>query len=206
MLTRVSNIETFRRWRLDEEQTAADLVARLTDFQPTEPMLAGTAFHKALEQATEGDYEWLEANGYRFRMMQPFSIYEPTPTLALPDVRELRAYGQYGPLTVTGQVDALHGKRVEDHKTTASFRPDGYLEGCQWRFYLDIFDADIFRWNVFQITPVRGKAMTYTVAPPQLLEQVRYPGLHNDCERLAADYYEFACRHMPDHMPALVAA
>ena len=51
MLARVSSIETFRRWRLDEEQDAADLIARLTDFQPTEAMEAGTAFHKALELA-----------------------------------------------------------------------------------------------------------------------------------------------------------
>lgn len=194
MLARVSHIETFRRWRLDEDQDAADLVARLMGFQPTEAMLAGTAFHKALEDAVPGDYDRLEANGYTFLL--------PDAEIALPDVRELRAYGGYGPLSVTGQVDALHGKRVEDHKTTASFRPDGYLEGCQWRFYLDIFGADVFRWNVFEIVPVRDEDKTYTVKPPHTLEQYRYPGLHDDCMALAADFYEFAAIHLTQQKAA----
>lgn len=189
MLARVSNLETFRRWRLDEEQDVADLVARLTDFQPTEPMLAGTAFHKALELAQPGDYDVLSANGYTFLMPEDAAI-------ELPSVRELRCSAQYGPLRVTGQVDALHGLRVEDHKTTAYFNADTYLEGYQWRFYLDIFGAEVFRWNVFVISPVRGQPMTYEVAPPQTLEMCRYPGLHSDCMALAADYHAFAIRHL----------
>lgn len=196
MLARVSSIETFRRWRLDEDMTAADLVARLTDFQPTPAMLAGTAFHKALEDAEPGEYGELAANGYTFLL--------PDAHIALPDIRELRAYGRYGPLAVTGQVDGLHGKRVEDHKTTASFRPDGYIEGCQWRFYLDIFGADVFRWNVFEVVEVDD--MTYRVKPPHILEQCRYPGLHDDCMDLAREFYQFAAEHIPNHNPNLEAA
>jgi hypothetical protein len=198
MLARVSSIETFRRWRLDESQDAADLVARLTDFQPTEAMLAGTAFHAALEVAKPGDYDQLHAQGYTFLL--------PDAEIALPDIREVRAFGNYGPLTVTGKLDTLHGKRVEDHKTTASFRPDGYLEGCQWRFYLDLFGADVFRWNVFEIAPVKGQDKTYTVKAPQLLEQCRYPGMHDDCMDLARDFYAFAKQHIPNHHPELEAA
>lgn len=198
MLARVSSIETFRRWRLDEEQDAADLVARLTDFQPTEAMLAGTAFHKALEHAPPGEYDELSADGFVFVL--------PDSDLALPDIRELRAYGRYGLLAVTGQVDGLHGKRVEDHKTTAYFRPDGYLEGCQWRFYLDIFGADVFRWNVFEIAPMSDEERVYMVKPPHVLEQYRYPGLHDDCMDLARDFFEFARVYLPDHKPNLEAA
>lgn len=198
MLARVSSIETFRRWRQDDDQGAADLVARLTDFQPTEAMLAGTAFHKTLEVSAPGDYAQLQAHGYTFLL--------PDAELALPNIRELRAYGDYGSLTVTGCVDALHGKRVEDHKTTATFRPDGYLEGCQWRFYLDLFGADVFRWNVFELTPIKGQEKTYRVGSPQTLEQCRYPGLHDDCMDLARDFYAFASEHLPNHTPQLEQA
>ncbi len=198
MLTRVSSIETFRRWRLDDEATADDLVARLTDFQPTEAMLAGTAFHRALELAAPGDYSTLTANGYTFIL--------PDAEIALPDVRELRAFGAYGPLQVTGCVDAIHGKRVEDHKTTASFRPDGYLEGCQWRFYLDLFGADVFRWNVFVITPAPKEEKTYNVHAPEFLEQCRYPGMHDDCMDLARDFYQFAAQFLPNQNLELEAA
>jgi hypothetical protein len=191
MLTRVSNIETWRRWRSDEDATPDDLVARLTAFEPTEAMLAGTAFHKALELAQPGEYAELSALGYTFLLADA--------ELALPTVRELRCFGNYGPLRVTGQVDALYGKRVEDHKTTANFSADGYLEGCQWRFYLDLFGADVFRWNVFEIKPVKDRPNTYEVGAPHLLEQCRYPGLHDDCMDLARGFYDFAALHMPQH-------
>lgn len=195
MLARVSNIEEWRKWRSDEDATPADLVARLTSFQPTEAMLAGTAFHKALENAIPGEYSALEANGYTFLLEDDAEIYLPT-------VRELRCFGSYGPLRVTGQVDCLHGTRVEDHKTTAYLNAERYLEGCQWRFYLDIFGADVFRWNVFEIKPVRGEELTYTVGAPHTLEQHRYPGLHDDCMSLAAGFYDFATKHMPQQEAA----
>lgn len=191
MLARVSSLETYRRWLEDDEATPSQLVARLTDFQPSEAMLAGTAFHLALEHAVPGDYDKLEANGYTFIL--------PDAAIALPDVRELRTYGFYGDLHVTGQVDGLHGKRVEDHKTTAGFRPDGYLEGYQWRYYLDLFDADVFRWNVFEITADPKVEKTFRVKPPHFLEQCRYPGMHDDCMDLASQFYDFARRFMPDH-------
>lgn len=194
MLARVSNIEAFRQWRLNEDQTAEDLVHWLTHDEPSEAMLAGTAFHKALELSTPGDYETLYANGYTFHM--------PDGELALPVIRELRGYQSYGPLTVTGCVDALEGKRVDDHKSTGRFDPDRYLAGYSWRFYLDIFGADVFRWNVFEISEVKPKV--YQVADPQILQTYRYPELHDDCARLAADFYEFARVYLPD-APRLAA-
>lgn len=198
MLARVSSLETYRRWLQDEDMSAAELVERLTDFQPTEAMLAGTAFHAALETASVGDYDKLEANGYTFLL--------PDAAIALPEIRELRTSKDYGPLTVTGKLDVLCGKRVEDHKTTASFRPDGYFEGYQWRFYLDLFDADVFRWNVFVITPVPGLDKAYNVKPPELLEECRYPGMHDDCMDLAAQFHGFAAQYMPQYVPALDAS
>jgi hypothetical protein len=197
MLARVSNIETFRQWREDEEQTPQDLVERLTAFEPSEAMLAGTAFHKALEDAQPGAYDTLEALGYTFHLTGDGE-------LALPAVRELRASKHYGPLRVSGQVDVIDGLRIEDHKTTSRFDPDRYLAGAQWKFYLDIFGADVFRWTVFEVRQVGPQE--YEVKPPQLLEQHRYPGLHEDCAALAADYFDFATRYMPDHSPALEAA
>jgi len=189
MLARVSHIESFRRWRSDQDATPADLVARLRNFQPTEAMLAGTALHKALELAPYGEHEQLHAHGYTF--------YMPSAAIQIPRIRELRCFKQYGPLTVTGQVDATDGPRVDDHKSTAMFNAEGYWDGCQWKFYLDIFGADRFRWNVFPMTPVRGKEKTYAVSEPQILEQCRYPGLHDDCMDLARGFYDFAIKHMP---------
>lgn len=186
MLARVSNIEAFRRWREDDESEVADLVRQLTTDEPSEAMLAGTAFHKAIELVSEGEHDELTANGYIFRV---------TGDIELPAVREMRAYGQYGELTVTGQVDGIHGRLVIDHKTTSRFDADRYLAGYQWRFYLDVFGADTFQWNVFEIADEGHK--TYSVKAPQVLKAYRYPGLHDDCAKLAGEYLDFARDHLP---------
>ena len=184
MLARVSHIEAFRQWRDDESATAEDLVERL-NAPATESMAAGTAFHRALELAEDGEYETLQANGFTFHV-------DADIDLQLPSIRELRASRHYGELEITGCVDATVGRRIDDHKTTGSFDPDRYLDGCSWKFYLDIFGADIFRWNVFVIRAHRSKARTYDVVDQHTLEQFRYPGLHEDCAALAHAYFETA--------------
>ncbi len=186
MLVRVSNIEAFRRYRESEDMTADDLVRWLTTDNPTPAMLAGTAFHAAIEVAADGEHETLEANGHTFLL--------PDAEIALPAVREIRTQKQYGDLTVTGCADLVIGRRVEDHKTTSRFDPERYLAGYQWRFYLDLFEADTFRWYVWQLREVAP--MVFKVAPPEILEVHRYPGMERDCATLAADYLEFARVHL----------
>lgn len=188
MLARVSHLEAFRQWRQREDQSLDDLIRWLTVDDPTPAMLAGTAFHAALETAPDGDHPTLHANGHTFQMPDDSA-------LVLPKIRELREFKQYGPLTVTGCVDCLFGKRIDDHKTTSRFDPERYLDGYQWRLYLDIFDADIFRWNVFELSEVRP--LVFDVAEPQTLTQYRYPGMADDCARLAAEFYEFARVYLP---------
>lgn len=187
MLARVSHIEAYRRWKGDEASTVEDLVRFITTDEPTEAMKAGTAFHKAMELVQDGEHEEFEANGYRFIL--------PNAEISLPPLRELRGYGRYGDLTVTGQVDGIVGGMVIDHKTTSRFDAERYLSGCQYKFYLDIFNADIFQWNVFEIKEVEPK--TYLVSEPHILTAYRYPELHEDCAALASDYLDFARDHIP---------
>jgi len=196
MLARVSNIEAYRRWlnwkplfEDQQEPTLYDLVRQITTDEPSEAMMAGTAFHAAIETAADGEHETFEALGYTFIL--------PDAEIALPSIRELRGFKDYGPLTVTGKVDCIEGKVVVDHKTTSRVDFDRYLEGCQWRFYLDIFEAEIFRWHVFQIKEVDTK--TYEVSAPQTLEARRYPNLGADCLRHAEAFHDFATRAgLPD--------
>lgn len=196
MLARVSHIESFRRWRLDEEASTEDLVAKLTSHEPTEAMLRGTALHKALEDAEPGEHETLSALGYTFTFADG--------AVSVPPIREVRAFGRYGGLTVTGQTDGLAGRVIVDHKTTQSFDAENYLAGCQWRFYLDLFHADVFRWQVFEVR--EAAPHTYSVSTPHILTTYRYPGMREDCEALAADFLDFATgRLMPDFAGRLAA-
>lgn len=185
MIARVSNLEAFRRWRLTDDPLE-HLIQWITTDNPSPAMLAGTSFHKALELAEPGSFDRLEANGMAFLM--------PDCAIALPDIRELRAERQYGPLTVSGQVDGLIGKTVIDHKTTSRFDAERYLGGVQWRYYCEIFEADTFEWIVWEIKET--DPLVYRVSPPQVLRAYRYPGMHEDCARLAADYHDFAQSHL----------
>jgi len=193
-LARVSNIEAYRQWvnwqplfEGQEEPSVDDLVRFITIDEPSEAMLAGTAFHKAMELAQDGNHDSFEANGYRFIL--------PDAAISLPAVREMRAYGNYRGLDVTGQVDAVEGKIVIDHKTTGKFDPERYLKGCQWKFYLDLFGANEFRWNIFVVKELEPKV--YSVSAPQTLTAHRYPEMHDYCEKLAAEYLAFARVHLP---------
>lgn len=202
MLARVSNIEAFRKWAHEEprewetEMSLDDLVRFLTSDEPTPAMMAGTAFHHAIERAAYGSHDSLSADGYTFRM--------PDAEIALPEIRECRAYRDYGALTVTGQADCVHGRVVIDHKTTGKVDLERYLGGYQWRYYLELFDADVFHWHIFEISETDPKV--YSVKPPQTLTTYRYPGISRDCEELAAEYLGFAEKRLPANVNADVAA
>jgi hypothetical protein len=192
MYHRVSNVEAFRQWETDEDAELQPLLDKLAGtFQPSDAMLAGTAFHKALELA-EADAEELQANGLRFRFAHPCEV-------ELSPVRELRASKTYHvdgePIVISGQVDQLDGRRIDDHKTTGRFDADRYLAGYQWRLYLDIFGADVFRWNVFEIAAGED-ADLYMVNAMHRLQQYRYPELGADCQALVERFARFVREHV----------
>lgn len=197
---RVSEVESFRQWRDDEEAELDQLLARLRgQSEASEVMLAGTAFHKALELSPTGvSRDHIGALGYTFHMAGDFEI-------ALTSIREVRAGKTYTSpdfeITVSGQLDAIHGKRVEDHKTTGRFDPERYLSGYQWRLYLDIFGADLFRWNVFEIKAT-DDPLEWQVFAQHTLEQYRYPTMGADCAKLVADLAAFTRTHLPERIKA----
>lgn len=196
MLTRVSNIEAYRRWinwepRFDgdEEPSLEQFIRSITTDEPSEAMMAGTAFHAAIELAQVGEHNTFSADGYTFQL--------PDAEIELPDIREMRASKLYGGLTVTGKVDGLVGRAINDHKTTSRVDLDRYMEGYQWRFYLDIFGADAFTWHIFELKELETKV--YRVSVPQVLKAYRYPELATDCARMADEFYDFATRMgLPD--------
>lgn len=188
MIYRVSNVEAYRQWLQDDESDLSDLAARITGtMEPTEAMLAGTAFHLALENAGEGETLTLESPGYRFTFLCDAAI-------ELPSIREIRSSKTYivdgEPIVISGQLDAIDGKRIDDHKTTSRFDPERYLDGYQWRLYLDIFDADVFRWNVFEIKQevVLPDIQEWSVIAAHRIEQYRHPMLERDCQRLVEGF------------------
>lgn len=193
MMYRVSNVEAFRQWEADEETDTDWIIRRIRgDEPPTERMLAGTALHRALELAAPGtEISVVEQDGFRFRFVGDFEV-------RLTTIRELRGRKTYmvdgKPIVISGQVDQIEGKRVDDHKSTGRFDPDRYFEGFQWRLYLDIFAADHFRWNVFEMD--QNDDGEWEVKAQHTLEQYRYPELHADCQALVERFARFVRAHI----------
>lgn len=192
---RVSHLESFRQWKADDDLGLGWLLERLGESEPTQAMRAGTAFHKALELAEYDDFEGICANGYTFH-------FEKDCQIEISRLREITGTKKYGELLVQGTCDCLDGRLVSDHKTTAQFDPDRFMSGYQWRFYLDIFEADLFRWNVFVIRET-DESKTYLVTDYHRLEQRRYPDMRADCEKLAQEYVDFAKVHLVNRPPKI---
>lgn len=189
-----TDIDALRYYRDSEDGDLSELLARLRrEAPPTDAMLAGTALHKALETAADGTVKGFAADGFTFS-------FETEAEIDLPAIREMKATREYeigGCLvTLVGKVDALHGKRIDDHKFTSRFDPERFLNSYQWRIYLDIFEADEFRWNVFEGRKSAPKNYLITGVHP--LTMHRYPGMADDIARALRAYVEFARHFLPE--------
>ncbi|MDE2099419.1 MAG: hypothetical protein KGL39_19360 [Patescibacteria group bacterium] len=188
---RVSHLSEFARWKYDEDLDVGWMINRITSNEETEQMRKGTAFHKFLELANEGKYDKANLDGYTFAFAGDFEVY-------LPVVREWRKDKDYGGITVTGKLDCIEGRTIYDSKTTERFDAEKYLDSWQWRFYLDIFDADQFTWLVWEMNELE-EPQSYGVHHLHRLTQYRYPSMHEDCRQLAQEYREFAEKYLNEY-------
>ena len=197
-----TDLDAFRYWRDNEDADLGALVSQLRrELPPTEPMLAGTAFHKALELAPYEDAtDTLTADGYTFRM-------ELDAVLDMPAIRELKATREMvvdgEPVTLVCVADTVNGQRIEDHKLTSRFDADRYLASYQWRVNLLVFDAQEFRWNAFEAQQVEPGL--YAVRALHQLSAVRYPGMEEDVQREIGAFIAFARQYLPERFQAQAA-
>lgn len=183
--TSVTNLRSFQIWQNSEDLDLAWIKERLQKPEETPQMLMGRAFHRAIERATESSAV-LTADGYSFDILCDAE-------LTLPNLREASLSKDYGGLLVKARVDGIWGKVVSELKTTENqFDAENYVESCQWRFYLDMTDADRLDWHIFQMTELKNKHVE--VWGHHYMKQFRYPDLHRDCAELAREYLEMAER------------
>lgn len=197
-----TDIDTLRRFYDEEDADLAALIRQLRHLMPsTELMEAGTALHKALELAEPGDHKGFTADGFTFSI-------QTDAELDLPPIREMKATREYliddVRVTLVGKVDALHGRRIDDHKFTAKYDPERYLASYQWRIYLEVFGADEFNWNIFEALESAPK--NYLIRNVHKLTQRRYPGIADDVERELRNFIVFARDHLPERFTMAEAA
>lgn len=191
---RVSSLCAFARWLEDDESDPTWLTKYLSEGEESEAMRKGTAFHKFMETLNDGkEFYIAEQDGYTFHFTGEFDLY-------LPPMREVRLTKEYSGILVSGQADAPIGNTIYDHKTTEKpFDAEHYLKGYQHRFYMDLFNADRFVWNVWEMDELEPKV--YNVRNLHKLETYRYNGMVEECYELAREFKAFAEVYLPDGVP-----
>jgi hypothetical protein len=199
--TSASDLDALRYYLANEDADLGTLIAQLRrELPPSAPMLAGTALHKALEIADPGaEFDVMEADGYRFNITADAEIDMP----AIREMKETREYLIDGVrITLVGKVDAVHGRRIDDHKFTGRYDPERFMASMQWRVYLEVFGADEFRWNIFEGRPLNDApdCRDYTIHTIHQLRMHRYPGITNDVKAALRQFLDFARVHLPERL------
>ena len=197
-----SDLETFRYWEestlradraddpaleLDEARLLAELRRR---FKPTPAILAGQAFHKALEHygtlrggsIYRTDPFYVEGKEYAFTFAVPVTLEAP---------RAVESYFRLdvGRHHVTGKVDAITARGLVDYKTTPKpLYVEKFFDSWQWRVYLMAHPkAGRMRFELFRLVMEapelwdNGRTVVpYTVTEQAGLDVWRYPGMDMD--------------------------
>jgi hypothetical protein len=202
--TSASDLDALRYYLANEDADLEKLVAQLRrELPPSEAMMAGTALHTILEHAWYGDLTTAEADGFRF----DFDVDGEVDLPAIREMKETREYLIDGVrVTLVGKVDAVHGRRVDDHKFTMRFDPERFMGSLQWRVYLEVFGADEFRWNVFEAREVGGPGSRhFCIHSLHQLTMHRYPGIGRDVEAALRQFLDFARQHLPERIMSAAA-
>lgn len=209
----VTTIEAYRYFLEYEWKTEAELIANIRgEFTPNNYMRAGTAFHNILETPeacrTPSGYA---SGGIAFdkdSIDQCLALYDQRGAFEVKTTKDYHVNGET--VTVVAKADQLLGLEVVETKTKwAPFDIDGYLAACQWRYYLDIFEARRACYKVFCLEGLDDAIAGDGVIELKSIETFNvypYPALHSDCTALVTDFVEYVnFRKLRDYLLPRVA-
>ena len=189
--TRVSRLESFRRCVQTEYGNEAELIAAIQGKEsPNWMMERGTEFHRLLagkKGKRDLRYLFLASDVQSAGEYIGKGLHEVTG-------RRIFDLGSES-LEVRGTADWICGSVIQDAKTkTSSPDPRDYESSLQWRFYLAIHEADVFRYNLFYFTDPdeRGWSRLQEVVSVNFW---RYPSLEQDCREWCRRFLEWAEMH-----------
>lgn len=208
---RVTMIEAFRRYLANgdndyyeiTEQSVMDSVTG--KFEGNTLTRIGTAFHHIAELGEDygapiEDGWQFNIEGHEVRMSdaqrQVALDYSREHPFAFHEIRWRKDYGQ---AIVTGCADMIDGLEIRDIKTKYSAPSDkDYIDSCQWRYYLDIFGANVFHFDLFVFQGYDKEKHGYDVRPLELTRHTppitcyRYPQMESDNIRLLNEFMDWA--------------
>lgn len=207
-LIRVTQLEKFRRYitKHSDYDTEPSVIDSLTGaFKGNEYTFIGTAFHRIVE----GNYSGIEKieNGRIFNIDGNKVIYDTkqcnvamTYKKSMPEAfHELREYQEMQGVMITGSADIIDGFTIRDIKTKFSpIKDTDYIDSCQWRFYLNLFGADTFMFDLFEFAGYKKDKHGLDVRGLEIIPYdppitcYRYDSMEQDNELLIKEFVKWA--------------
>lgn len=205
-------IEKYRRWQdsTSDYDTEESFVESLTkEFKGNAYTAIGTAFHsiaelgidvcKFNEERNTFDVETdLGAVSFSSEQVQAALKYSMDTQWAVPELKLTKEYNtKYGKVTVVAMADRVWGYEVRDIKTKFSApKQQEYLDSCQWRYYLEIFEVNDFYFDLFQFAGYKPAEHGMDVSSLQIIRHdpipcIRYEGMEEDNADLLAGFLEY---------------
>lgn len=162
----------------------------------------GGAFHKIIEGEAVIMNGGLVADNIYFTTEQahPALLFKSRHKNMVHEVPVTKIYdSRFGPVLISGKVDGLEGREVQDTKCKFS-RPDfqEYIDSYQWRFYEDMLGLDLFYYDFFEIKGFvefgTGTVRTLpdvTIEAYERLQCVRYRNMGEDCRSMLNDFLDY---------------
>lgn len=183
---RASKLDEFRAYMGGEmwdgsEYTAAEFIRKMTSFEESPKMAAGTAVHKVIENAAFGDLPArVDCNGWNIH-------FDLDADLPMPTSREIPLQREHNGIMLFGRCDAMDANTVHDTKTTSAIDLDRYLESYQWRSYLWMSGRHSFVYDILKVK-VEEDIKAVTVQDYVPLKISAYPGMAHDVETLLEEF------------------
>lgn len=225
-LIRVTQLEKFRRfisgeYEYETEQGVIDCITQ--EFTGNEQTRIGTAFHSIVEtgkplceKVTAGERSFLYygkeqkepvPGGLKFNIDGYNVVLDVNQCQVALYYRneypnayhEIRLYKDFGDAIITGCADMIDGMEIRDIKTKYSYPSDiDYINSCQWKFYLELFQANVFHFDLFVFEGYDKNKHGYDVRglPLKRYEPAitcyRYEGMEQDNMNLVHSFLEWA--------------
>lgn len=196
------------------------LLSYIMKTAPTSPAMGrGSAFHDMLQFHNTKKYPKMEFNNEAVYYNEEHNIYYNALTIDtiangidynFPfEVKKTKIYElKYGErIKVVSQVDQWQGNTVFEIKTNwtdcsldaahnfeyySKFDYDSYAKSCQWKFYIDVFNADKVTYKVFEFGLMKDKSSDVPIfLDNHTFDCYPYVGMIDDNYYLLSEFYNF---------------
>lgn len=178
-------------WGISNDDMTSEELAKELFLGKTQNMAmkCGTAFHALLEH--DLNYEVTKEMGFNFLFSEGLD-----GTLELGDVREQKYVTRiFDDVNLVAKIDAETSSKLIDHKLTAAFDPDKYMDAFQWRAYLLVKQYDNFKYQVFEhsgLDKVVDGLTEVKIKSYHELHQHSYQNMESDVKALVREVADFA--------------